>query len=94
MWCIEKIICIFNNILQKISSQKSFIWESENDHKKTIVVESFVIVGSFDCDCTHVDNIMLLHHFVVFSFGYVPITMSSYSLCYVASYSMCLVVMF
>ncbi len=29
-----KIICIFSNILQKISSQKSFIWEIENDHKK------------------------------------------------------------
>ncbi len=34
MWHIEKIICIFNNILQKISSQKSFLWKSENDHKK------------------------------------------------------------
>jgi hypothetical protein len=34
MWCIEKVICIFNNILQKISSQKSFLWENENDHKK------------------------------------------------------------
>jgi hypothetical protein len=26
MWRIEKLICIFNNILQKISSQKSFLW--------------------------------------------------------------------
>jgi GH15 family glucan-1,4-alpha-glucosidase len=34
MWCIEKIICIFINILQKISSQKSFLYENENDHKK------------------------------------------------------------
>jgi len=29
-----KIVCFFNNILQKISSQKSFLWKSENDHKK------------------------------------------------------------
>jgi hypothetical protein len=34
MWCIEKIICILSNILLKISSQKSFLWESENDHEK------------------------------------------------------------
>ncbi len=34
MWCIENIICIFTNILQKNSSQKSFLWETENDHKK------------------------------------------------------------
>jgi hypothetical protein len=34
MWCIEKFICIFNNILQKISSQKSFLWKIENEHKK------------------------------------------------------------
>jgi hypothetical protein len=52
MWCIEKIICIFNNILQKISSQKSFIWKNKNDHKKNKVLESCVIVGSFDYDCT------------------------------------------
>ncbi len=31
---LKKIIFIFNNILQNISSQKSFLWESENDHKK------------------------------------------------------------
>jgi hypothetical protein len=37
MWCIEKIICMFYNILQKISSQKSFLWESENDHKKDCI---------------------------------------------------------
>jgi hypothetical protein len=36
-WRIEKIICIFNNILQKNSSQKSFLWEIENDHKKDCV---------------------------------------------------------
>jgi hypothetical protein len=34
MRCIEKIICIFSNILQKISSQKFFPWKFENDHKK------------------------------------------------------------
>jgi hypothetical protein len=34
LWCIENIICIFSNILQKISFQKSFLWKSENDHKK------------------------------------------------------------
>jgi hypothetical protein len=27
-------ICMFSNILQKISSQKSFLWKFENDHKK------------------------------------------------------------
>jgi hypothetical protein len=52
MWCIEKIICIFNNTLQKISSQNSFLWESENDHKKDCSPESFVTIGSFDCDHT------------------------------------------
>jgi hypothetical protein len=31
---LKKIICIFSNILQKISSQKSFLRKSENDHKK------------------------------------------------------------
>jgi hypothetical protein len=51
MWCIEKIISIFNNILQKNSSQKSFVWESENDHKNIIIFESFVTIGSIDCDC-------------------------------------------
>jgi CHASE3 domain sensor protein len=34
MQCVEKIISIFSNILQKNSSQKSFLRESENDHKK------------------------------------------------------------
>jgi hypothetical protein len=34
MWCIEEIICNFNNILQKVSSKKSFSWKSENDQKK------------------------------------------------------------
>jgi hypothetical protein len=50
MWCTEKIICISNNILQKIWSQKSFLWESEMTTKRTTILESFVIVGSFDCD--------------------------------------------
>jgi hypothetical protein len=31
MWFIEEIIHIFNSILQKFSSTKSFIWKSEND---------------------------------------------------------------
>ncbi len=48
MWCIEKIICIFNNI----SSGKSFLWEIENDQKRNAIFESFVIFGSFDCDRT------------------------------------------
>jgi hypothetical protein len=34
MWCIEKLICNSSNILQMISSQNSFLWESENGHKK------------------------------------------------------------
>jgi len=33
MWCIEEIICI-NYILQKVSSKKSILWESENDQKQ------------------------------------------------------------
>jgi hypothetical protein len=37
MWCVEEIICIFNNILQKVSSKKSFLWESENDQKKDYI---------------------------------------------------------
>jgi hypothetical protein len=53
MWYIEKIIHIFCNILQKISSQKSFLWESENDHKKTTIFKSITIV-SFDCDHTRI----------------------------------------
>jgi len=28
MWYIEKIICIFNNILQNISSKISFSWKN------------------------------------------------------------------
>jgi hypothetical protein len=44
-----KIICIFNNILQKLSSQKFFLWKSENDHKKDYNLES-IIVGSSDYD--------------------------------------------
>ncbi len=51
MWCIEEIICIFYNILQKVSSKKSSLWENENDPKKrNAVLKSFVLVGSFDCD--------------------------------------------
>jgi hypothetical protein len=53
MWCIEKNYMFFNKILQKISSQKSFLWKSENEHKRNTILESFIIVHSFDCDCTH-----------------------------------------
>ncbi len=31
--------------------QKVLFMKSENDHKKFTIFESFVIVGSFDCDC-------------------------------------------
>jgi hypothetical protein len=33
----EEIIYIFNNILQKVSSTKSFIWDSENDQKNNYI---------------------------------------------------------
>jgi hypothetical protein len=52
MWCIEKIICIFNNILQKISSKNPFFEKVKMTTKKTLVLESIVIVGSFDCGHT------------------------------------------
>jgi hypothetical protein len=34
MWYIEKIISIFSNILQNISSKISFLWKNKNDRKK------------------------------------------------------------
>jgi hypothetical protein len=45
---MQKMWCIFSNILLKISSQKFFLWKSENDHKKDYTLESFIIIGSFD----------------------------------------------
>ncbi len=45
-----KNICIFNNILQKVSSKKSFYKKMKMTKKRTTIFESFVIVGSFDYD--------------------------------------------
>jgi hypothetical protein len=68
MRCIN--IYIYNNILQKISSQKSFMWESENNHKKITILESFVTVGSFDYDhilmnMLHVNMIIAIVHLII-----------------------------
>jgi len=55
---MKKIICIFNNMLQKVSSKNPFyetFYEKMKMTKKRIVVlESVVIVGSFDCERTHI----------------------------------------
>ncbi len=46
--------------MQKVSSKKSFLWESENDQKKrTVTLESFVIVRWFDCDQTQKVKILV-----------------------------------
>jgi hypothetical protein len=34
MLYIDKIVCIFSNILQNISSKISFLWKNKNDQKK------------------------------------------------------------
>jgi hypothetical protein len=41
-------------MLPKKSFKSSFLWKNQNVKKKDpFVVESFVIIGSFDCDHTH-----------------------------------------
>jgi hypothetical protein len=56
---IEKNICIFSNILEKISSKSPFYEKVKMTTKRTIILESFVIVDSFDCDCTHYKAIVI-----------------------------------
>jgi hypothetical protein len=60
MWCIENIICILNNILQKISSKGRLYEKMKMITKRTIVLESFVIVGSFDGDRTQMFTFVLI----------------------------------
>ncbi len=63
-WHTHIYIYIYIYILYNISSQKSFLWNNENGHKRTIVLESFVIVGSLDCDHTQlfIPNAILLNN--------------------------------
>ncbi len=49
----------FSNILQKISSQKFFHEKMKMTTQKTIVLESFVIIGLSDYDHTHKADIDL-----------------------------------
>jgi len=44
--------CIFSNILQKISSEKKNYEKMKSTTKRTIVLESFIIISSFDYDYT------------------------------------------
>jgi hypothetical protein len=52
MWCIEKIICIFSNILQKNSFQNLFYEIVKMTTKITASLESFITIGLFDYDRT------------------------------------------
>ncbi len=52
---MKKIICIFSNILQNISSKSPFYEKMKMTTKRTVVLES-IIVGSFDCDRTMLED--------------------------------------
>jgi hypothetical protein len=60
MWCIEKYICIFSNILQKIFIPKVVsmrIWKWPQKGLQSLSPSS--LFGSFDCDCTQLWEINL-----------------------------------
>jgi len=60
IWCIVQIINIFSNMLQKISLKNSSLWLNQNDHKRIIILRSFIIVSLLDCDLIQqVKNYML-----------------------------------
>jgi hypothetical protein len=48
-------LCIFNNMLKNIHPKNPFC-EKVKMSKKITIFESFVIIGSFDCDCTQING--------------------------------------
>ncbi len=60
--CVCVCVCVFSNILQKISSQKSFYEKVKMITKRIAILESFITVGSCDYDHTHM-------YFMDFSFA-------------------------
>jgi hypothetical protein len=61
IWCIVQIINIFSNMLQKISLKNSFLWKNQNDHKRIIILRSFITVSLFDCDLIQQVKDYMLH---------------------------------
>jgi hypothetical protein len=59
--CIVKIINIFSNMLQKISLKNSPLWKNQNDHIRTIILRSFIIVSLFACDLIQQVKDYMLH---------------------------------
>jgi hypothetical protein len=55
---IEEIANIFKNMLQKKPFKKNFYEKVKMSTKGPTMVESFVTIGSFDCDCTHKGNLL------------------------------------
>ncbi len=50
MWCIEKIIYIFSNKLQRFHPKSPFYEIVKMTTKQIVGFESFVTIGSFGCD--------------------------------------------
>jgi len=67
MWCIKIIIYIY---CKRFHPKSSFYEKVKITKKKIVVLDSFVTIGSFDCDHTlmnmlHVNVIIAIVHLVV-----------------------------
>jgi hypothetical protein len=57
LWKVNtKNVIYWKNYVFLLTYHKRFrpknpLYENENDHKKNVVLESFITIDSFDCDC-------------------------------------------
>jgi hypothetical protein len=51
MWCIEKLYVFLVTYCKRFDPKSPLYEKVKMTTKRTIILEFFVIIGSFDCDC-------------------------------------------